>query len=1429
MPLLLTLRRGFATLAATLLVAGLLPQPAQAQPAQAQPAHAPLAQHAHPQPTQAAQASDAPLVPVIVQLEDAPLASYRGGLPGLAPTSPEATGRRRVDPTSADSRRYLAHLDGRFDRFERELGSLVPGAAVTRRFDVVLGGVAAQVPADRVDVLRRMPGVTSVTLDEPRPVTTDRAPGFIGAPTAWSDLGGQGDAGEGVIVGVLDTGIWPEHASFSDPDPTGEAYPTPPPPPGGGTRGCDFGSSDPDDPDFTCNDKLVGAYRFMSQWDSQVSAGVHDDTGNFESARDNDGHGTHTASTAAGNREVDAVMGGHSLATVSGIAPRAHVIAYKVCGTEADSGTAVCYQGDAVDAVQQAVLDGVDVINFSIGGGTDPYSDPVEQAFQDAYAAGVLTAASAGNSGPTADTVSHRGPWTLTVGASTHDRWFSSTISLTGVGTTTTLELTGASITEGISTPTAVVDAADHGNELCEEGVWSPNEFSGEIVACRRGSIPRVAKSAAVEAAGGGGMLLYNVFGGFAGTNPDLHAVPSIHLDAAAGEDLIDFLDAHAGVTGTFPGGSGSLTRQGDVMAWFSSRGGSGQTLGISKPDVTAPGVEILAGYTPAPNHSFHPEGGDFAIASGTSMSGPMTAGAAALLTQLHPDWTPGRIRSALMTTATGEVTNHDGVGTTAFDRGTGRIDLTVAGDPGLTFDESAADYDTLQDRLWDANHPSLYHPAADGTLRVQRTVRSHLPSASTWTTSVVEPAGVKLEVPSSIEVAADGTTSFEIAANVRALGENAVRHARLKLTDGEGRVVAFPITLVKGKDGSNSAPVASSATIETQTDTAVDIALEATDADDDVLDYAVETPPSHGTLSGTAPDLTYTPDSGYSGADSFDFTVDDGAASDTATVSIEVVAGEADLSLTLADTPDPVAVGDTVTYTTTVTNDGPDDATGTTLTLDLPSEVSSPTVTAGSCTVSSTSPEVTCDVGTLTSGSTATVEVEATAATRASAAKATADASSDQADPTANTVTTTTKIVEPPGAPADVSATAGDRQATVEWTAPADDGGSAITSYTVTSSPGGKTATVGGSKRTATITGLTNGTTYRFTVTATNSAGTGPGATSNQVMPGVRLDGDPSSTERVDHGAPIAAAVEMSRSRFAHDAAGHVVLSRVDTFADSLAGAALTDRGPLLLTPTEQLAPATRQEIDRALPGGGTVYILGGTAAVSQDVEDELSSAGYDVRRLFGPSRLETALEVADQVRRLHPGEDRVALARAYGTDDNPTAGWADSVTGGAWAAEAGVPVVLSTTEALSGPTAGWLAEARPSETILFGGTAALSDAVEDAVPSPRRVAGPARDFTAVAIARDLWGAPMTGRRDFIIIDGFRADGWAYGLAAAGLASDLDAPLLLVEPDGVPAATEDAVSHCGSPVVDLLLVGSTRVISGAVADRLDDLDGSAC
>ena len=148
----------------------------------------------------------------------------------------------------------------------------------------------------------------------------------------------------------------------------------------------------------------------------------------YTSARDDDGHGTHTSSTSAGNANVAASIFGVPRGTISGIAPRAHVIMYKVCGAQG------CFSSDSAAAVQQAILDGVNVINFSISGGTNPYSDAVELAFLDAYNAGVFVAASAGNSGPAAETTAHRGPWVTTVAASTQNRAFENTATVTADG-----------------------------------------------------------------------------------------------------------------------------------------------------------------------------------------------------------------------------------------------------------------------------------------------------------------------------------------------------------------------------------------------------------------------------------------------------------------------------------------------------------------------------------------------------------------------------------------------------------------------------------------------------------------------------------------------------------------------------------------------------------------------------------------------------------------------------------------------------------------------------------------------------------------------------------------------------------------------------------------------------------------------------------
>ncbi len=323
-------------------------------------------------------------------------------------------------------------------------------------------------------------------------------------------------------------------------------------------------------------------------------------------------------------------------------------------------------------------------------------------------------------------------------------------------------------------------------------------------------------------------------------------------------------------------------------------------------------------------------------------------------------------------------------------------------------------------------------------------------------------------------------------------------------------------------------------------------------------------------------------------------------------------------------------------------------------------------------------------------------------------------------------------------------------------------------------------------------------------------------------------FDGDPATTERLDVADPTSGAIRMSQVRFAAETAPYAVLSRNDDFADSLAGAPLTGKGPMLLTSPDALAPATLDELLRVLPDGGTLYALGGPVAISEVVVGQLTDAGLRVTRLAGTSRVETAVRVAEQVRQFNPDSSWVALARSEGPADNPSAGWADSVTGGAWAAAFPTPVLVTPTDSLHPAVDAALRVWGPERTILFGGATALSDSVAAAVPNPQRVAGAERSGTAFEIAERLWGS--TGR--YLLINGYAADGWAYGLPAAGLAADLRAPLLLADQTSIPQPTLSRLGlGCGSgqPVVDVLVVGGRAALGEEIAVAADQQDGGAC
>jgi hypothetical protein len=690
--------------------------------------------------------TDATPVHVVVKLDYDATASYDGDIAGLPATSPQVTGAKLTGETPAEVT-YEKYTKGIDSTFRGDLAATIPSAIAGQSLQRVYGGVALTIPADQVGTLLALPGVAAVQLDTLSQPQTDSSTTFIGAPTIWAQDGGQALAGKGVIFGDLDTGVWPEHPSFADNPALGD----PPAKKDGTARTCNFGDNPltPATDVFACTHKLIGGQPFLETYNSAVGGEKYP-----ASARDSNGHGTHTASTAAGDVVQSAPIFGIDHGPISGIAPGAWVEEYKVCGLQG------CFGSDSVAAVQQAIIDGVNVINFSIGGGSNPYTDPVEMAFLDAYQAGVTVSASAGNSGPGPATTEHVSPWVITVAASTQTRNFQSTLTVTSGADSATF--VGSSIGTGLSTAVPIVLAQNiPGYDVGCSTPLAANAAAGVIVACKRGGIGRIQKGVNVLAGGAVGMILYNL--PLADTETDNHFLPTVHL--ADGTAFLAFIAAHPTSSGSFTPVTKGVG-QGDVMAAFSSRGPGGQFL---KPDITAPGVQILAGNTPTPDEvPGGPAGQYYQAIAGTSMSSPHIAGSAILLKALHPDWSPGAIKSALMTTADTVVVKEDEkTPADPFDDGAGRVDLTNAGSAPVVFDESAKRMGQLGTdpiTALDLNLPSINVPTMPGTVTVTRTATNVSGKAYRFVASATSPDGSKIFVtPSRGWIRTGETQTFRI------------------------------------------------------------------------------------------------------------------------------------------------------------------------------------------------------------------------------------------------------------------------------------------------------------------------------------------------------------------------------------------------------------------------------------------------------------------------------------------------------------------------------------------------------------------------------------------------------------------------------------------------------------------------------------------
>lgn len=735
--------------------------------------------------------TDAARVPVVIKLDYDSIATYTGGLEGLPATSPGTTGRALTDRI-VESSPYAGEIADIEAEITDAITDAVPEATIGQSFRVVYGGVAAIVPANRAKDLLAVPGVVAVQADTLNQPLTDSSTEFIDAPAVWDELGGEPTAGAGVVYGNLDSGVWPEHPSFADNGDLPEA----PTRPDGNPIECNFGDNpltDEDDP-FECNDKLVGGRNFI-----QTYVEVNPDLGEVypDTARDSNGHGTHTASTSAGSVIESAEIFGVDRGKISGVAPGAAIVSYKVCGALG------CYGTDTTAAVEAAILDGVDVINYSISGGESPFTDTTELAFLDAYAAGVFVSASAGNDGPGPSTANHLSPWTTSVAASTQVREFGSTLTLTAGDDTFTAD--GISIGAGVADDHPVVLAGEvegYEDALCATEPPSEDFFDGLIVACQRGNPEgRVVTGHNIYAGGGVGMVMYNL--PLQDALSDNHWLPTVHLPD--GTDLVAFLEAHDEVTGSFTA-SEKREGQSDVVAAFSSRGPAG---GFVKPDVSAPGVQILAGTTPTPEDLVGgPPGEYFMAIAGTSMSSPHVAGAGLLLAALHPDWTPGQIRSALMTTAVTEMVKED-LTTPAdpFDVGSGRIDLAAAMDPGLTLDETTANYLALtQDPVTapNLNIPSINVPQMPGRFTTTRTVTNVGDSTATYRVGASAQDGSTITVsPANFTIAAGASRTLTIT--IESSNDGGQEFGAIELSAVGQQSLHLPVAFVPAQAGASA------------------------------------------------------------------------------------------------------------------------------------------------------------------------------------------------------------------------------------------------------------------------------------------------------------------------------------------------------------------------------------------------------------------------------------------------------------------------------------------------------------------------------------------------------------------------------------------------------------------------------------------------
>ncbi|PNT61635.1 subtilisin-like protease SBT1.8 [Brachypodium distachyon] len=559
-------------------------------------------------------------------------------------------------------------------------------ASVTRliySYRNVVNGFSARLTPEELQEMSQKDWFLKAYPERTYHLMTTHTPKMLGLMGGGSAKGSKAEGvwntsnmGEGIIIGILDDGIYAGHPSF---DGAGMK-----PPPEKWNGRCDFNNT-------VCNNKLIGARSFFesAKWKWK---GLEDPVLPINEGQ----HGTHTSSTAAGAFVPSANITGNAVGTSSGMAPRAHIAFYQVCFELKG-----CDRDDILAAVDEAIEDGVDILSMSLGGnpGADFSEDPVSLGGFTAVLNNVFVSTAAGNVGPNPATLANGAPWLLTVGASTTDRRFVGTVKL-GSG----VELDGESMSEpkdyGSEMRPLVRDV--NNGKCTNENVLRAQNITGKIIICEPGGGASTKKAKMVRRAGAFGMIavVSQVFGAVVVPRP--HVLPTVQVPYVEGQKIKAYAHSTDSPTANliFKGTTYDNPRS-PMMAPFSSRGPNTKSRGILKPDIIGPGVNILAGVPGVvdlvlPPNTAMPK---FDIKSGTSMACPHLGGIAALMKNAHPTWSPASIKSALMTTTettdnTGKpIADVDGSQATYYATGAGHVNPEKAMDPGLVYNMTAQDY----------------------------------------------------------------------------------------------------------------------------------------------------------------------------------------------------------------------------------------------------------------------------------------------------------------------------------------------------------------------------------------------------------------------------------------------------------------------------------------------------------------------------------------------------------------------------------------------------------------------------------------------------------------------------------------------------------------------------------------------------------------